>query len=71
MMPPNGCVYAGGDFSPADFSGTDFDLGSMVCGPYFMQAQEEFEQVQAQQIYQQAPAVQICSNVQAQQVDSA
>lgn len=55
-LPPNGCVYEEGDFAPADFSGADFDLGTMVCGPYFVQVQDEYSQTQAIDVYSNTPA---------------
>ena len=58
MPLPNGCVYVGGQFDPEQFS-DQFDVASMVCGPYFVAAQDEFSPVQATQVY---------SNVQAQDV---
>jgi hypothetical protein len=52
-MPPNGCIIVDGDFSPDDFSGEDFDTGSLECGPYFTQAQQVYDPVQAQQVVEE------------------
>ena len=65
-IPPNGCVYVGGEFAPAQFDDA-FDLGSLVCGPYFTQSQGLFFEVQAQAIYQPVLAQQVYVETQAQE----
>ena len=60
MPLPNGCIYVAGD--PADFSSADFETGEMVCGPYFVQVQQAFDQVTPQQVYQQVVAQQVTSS---------
>jgi hypothetical protein len=62
MPLPNGCIYVAGDFDPADFSSADFETGEMVCGPYFVQVQQAFDQVTPQQVYQQVVAQQVTSS---------